>query len=358
MIAPPPGQVVGYERRGHAQELSFEQTVPRSLVHRTALGEVYVADSLQSGDEEYVLAIQIPRAHCVWFDRRVAYHDPLSMAEAARQGAYVVVHRHIGLPPGLTFSLQHLELRVEELAGCRDSLTAPLQGVLTLRIVEQTRNARGLGSMTLAGDIAVDGRVAVRVSGGLVFLASDDFTALRAYQRRRNPPESAPPPASGPPLAAEASGRLDRRNSVLGEPVADGDEPVRYPVIIDQQHPSFFDHGYDHVPGPLILEAYRQAAIVLAHGAGALPSPVCALVGLAATFKDFAELDARLEVSAAVDRHPDGGGVAVELALHQFGKELSTARVRLCPYPDGTPIAPSSASVVKQPDPGGPQHVL
>ena len=95
------GGASGPELRGSPHELSFEQTVPRSLVHRVALAEVYVADSLQSGDEEFVLAIQIPRAHCVWFDRRVAYHDPLSMAEAARQGVYVVVHRHIGLPAGL-----------------------------------------------------------------------------------------------------------------------------------------------------------------------------------------------------------------------------------------------------------------
>src|SRR5687768_5464612 len=118
---------------GSPRELSFEQTVPRALVHRAALGEVYVADSLQSGDGEFVLAIQIPRAHCVWFDRRVPYHDPLSTAEAARQGVYVVVHRHIGVPPGLTFSLRRLELRVEDLEGYRDQGTSPLQGLLTLR---------------------------------------------------------------------------------------------------------------------------------------------------------------------------------------------------------------------------------
>ena len=312
-----------------AQRLSFERTVPRSLVHRAALAEVYVADSLQIAEDEFALAVQVPRAHCVWFDRRVPYHDPLATAEAARQGVYVIVHRHIGLPVGLTFSLQRLELSVEDLDGYRD-VGAPLQGILTLRITEQTRSGGTLGSMTLKGDIAVDGEVLVRVGGDVVFLSSDDFAALRAYQRRRNPPESAPPPAVGPALDAAACGRLDRRNSVLGEPPADGD---RFPLVVDQQHPSFFDHGYDHAPGPLIVEAYRQAAIVAAHGAGALPSPVCALVGLSAFFKDFAELDARIEVSAAVADRSDDGSVAVDVALHQFDKELSTGRVTLRPYP-------------------------
>jgi hypothetical protein len=108
--------------------------------------------------------------------------------------------------------------------------------------------------------------------GDLVFLAPEDYAALRAYHRRRNPSESAPPPAGGPALAAAASGRLDQRNSVLGEPAADGSAgaATRYPVIIDRQHPSFFDHGYDHAPGPLLVEAYRQAAIVTAHRTGAL----------------------------------------------------------------------------------------
>jgi hypothetical protein len=323
------------------RELRFEQTVPRGLVHRTALGEVYVADSLQVGDAEFALAVQIPRAHCVWFDRRVAYHDPLSTAEAARQGVYVVVHRHVGVPGGLTFSLQRLELRVEDLDAYRDGGSAPLQGVLTLRVVKQVKHGASLGSMSFAGDLSVDGAVAMTLRGDLVFLSPDDYAALRAYQRRRNPPESGLPPAEGPALDAAASGRMDQRNSVLGEPApgAASDGTSRYPLIVDQYHPSFFDHGYDHAPGPLIVEAYRQAAIVTAHRGAALPSPVAAIVGCEAAFTDFAELDSRLEVAATVDGRSDDGRVSVRVGLHQFGKEVSTGRVELRPYPDGTPVS-------------------
>jgi hypothetical protein len=320
------------------RDLGFEQTVPRALVHRAALAEVYVADSVQVDDDEFALAIQIPRAHCVWFDRRVPYHDPLATAEAARQGVYVVVHRYLDVPASLSFSLQRLALRVADLESYRD-LGSPLEGLLTLRLLEQRRNAGQSGSMTFEGEVSVGGTVAMTMRGDLAFLSPDDYAALREFHRRRNPPETAEGAATGPSLEAAAIGRLDQRNSVLAEPArpsAPG-EATRYPVVIDRGHPAFFDHGYDHAPGPLLVEAFRQAAIVTAHRSGALPSPVVGLTGCEVAFADFAELDARIECSALVDQPLAGGDVGVSAALLQFGKEIATAHIDLRPYPHGAP---------------------
>jgi hypothetical protein len=315
------------------RELSFEQTVPRALVHRTALSEVYVADSVQTGDREFALAIQIPRAHCVWFDRRVAYHDPLSTAEAARQGVYVVVHRYIAVPMGQVFTLQRLGLRVQALDRYHDH-GAPLHGVLRLRLTERSEPSSAQGTMSFEGDIVINGDVAMTLSGDLVFLSRDDYVALRAYQRRRAPAPF-PPPVDGPALEPFETGRLDQRNSVLAEPVIEGPFASSYPLVVDEHHPSFFDHDYDHAPGPLIVEAYRQAAIVTAHRAGALPSPVVAITSCDATFTDFAELDARIDCSASIDERFDDGRVRVKVALLQFGREVSSGDVELSPYPDG-----------------------
>lgn len=321
------------------QDLGFEQTVPRALVHRAALAEVYVADSVQVDDGEFALAIQIPRAHCVWFDRRVPYHDPLATAEAARQGVYVVVHRYLDVPPGLPFSLQRLKLGVTDLESYRD-LNSPLEGLLTLRLIKQSRNAGESGSMTFEGDISVGGTVAMTMRGDLVFLSPDDYAALREFHRRRNPPETADAAAAGPCLDAAAIGRLDQRNSVLAEPAVASfpGEATRYPVVVDRGHPSFFDHGYDHAPGPLLVEAFRQAAIVTAHRSGALPSPIAALTGCEAGFTDFAELDARIECSAVLDQPLARGDVGVSAGLLQFGKEIAKAHIDLRPYPHGTPV--------------------
>src|SRR2546421_5590373 len=110
-------------------QLAFEQTVPRTLAHRRALGEVFVADSAQVGDDEFLLALQVPRAHSLWFDRLVPYHDPFAMAEACRQGAFVVVHRYLRVPHGLPFSLQRVEFRVPDLESYRDGGETPLEAI-------------------------------------------------------------------------------------------------------------------------------------------------------------------------------------------------------------------------------------
>lgn len=313
-------------------ELTFEQTVPRRLVHRAALGEVYVTDSAQRGPDEFVVAVQIPRAHCVWFDRLAPYHDPLATAEAARQGVYVVVHRYVGIEQGKLFSLQGLRFCVADLEAYRDHGVAPLEGILTLRREDVEGQRQLVGGMTFSGELAIDGVVAMRMRGDLLVFPRDDYEALREFQREGQARDEREHPAAGPPLDAEAVGRLDRRNSLLGQPTsATGAEgKLRFPLIVDTQHPAFFDHAYDHVPGPLIVEAYRQAALYAAHRHGALSSPVAALTACEATFTDFAELDARVEVEAEL---AERNGLTVAVALRQFGKTISAGCVELQPYP-------------------------
>jgi hypothetical protein len=318
--------------------LAFDQTVPRGLVHRTALSEVYVADSVQMGSDEYVLAVQVPRAHSVWYDRQVPYHDPLATAEAARQGVYVVVHRHLGVSPSLTFSLRALELRVADLDCYRDRGDGPLQGLLTLRPLSRSDHDGRFGEMAFAGGIAINGRVAMTLRGELVFFSRDDFVALRAYQRRRSQARLIGPVGSAVPLPAAAVGRRDRRNCLLAAPDerSGTGEGMTYPLVVDERHPSFFDHRYDHVPGPLIVEAYRQAAVDSAHRAGVLASPVAAVIGCRAGFTDFAELDAPAECAAVVRSATGADSVTVDVRLMQFDRAVSNGCVELVTYPPGT----------------------
>lgn len=318
--------------------LTFDQTVPRGLVHRAALSEVYVADSMQTSDDEYVLSVQVPRAHCVWFDRRVPYHDPLATGEAARQGVYVVVHRHLGIPAELTFSLRGLELQVTDLECYRDCGTAPLQGLLTLRLVERRDHDGRFGAMTFIGGVAIEGRVAMTLRGELAFFSREDHAALREFQRRRTRTRPTRSSICRLALPPEAVGRRDQRNCLLAAPTEPGKPrgELRFPVLVDQHHPCYFDHAYDHVPGPLIIEAYRQAAVVTAHRCEALETPLAAVVGCRAAFSDFAELDVDLECAAAFRAPAGPGPIAVDVRLLQFGRAISLGSVELAPYPAGT----------------------
>jgi len=317
--------------------LSFEQTVPRAVAHRRAVGEVFVTDTAELGADRFLLAWQVPRAHALWGDRVAAYHDPFSVAEAARQGCFVVVHRHLGIPIDLPFSLRRFSFQVLDLEPFRDDRRHPLQGVLDYRLANREFSGGELGSMTVDGVVHIGGGQAMTVSGDVVFVSRQDYQALRAYQRSRKPLAGAGPAPSAEPVAAAAVGRRDSRNVVVG---AAGDPRApRWPLVIDRSHPSYFDHDYDHVPGPFIVEGFRQTALLAATASGALSSPVAALTSLDTTFADFGEFEAPLHYqvgSAGAPPHgpgPDGPAHLVQAGLYQFGQEIARAAIGLTPYP-------------------------
>lgn len=318
----------------HDISLRFDQTVPRQLAHRRALGEVFVADSVEAGDGVYLLAVQVPRAHSLWFDRRVAYHDPLCAVEATRQASFVVVHRHLGVPLGLPFTLRSFQFRIEDLDAYRDTRSSPLEGILQLRLADRHKGGVELGSLSLEGKLTIAGSLAMTVGGEIVFLPEADYEALRAYQRRRKPLGVGKSTVPVRPLKPALVGRFDERNVVIGVPTADAQGDVRFPLVVDDTHPSFFDHEFDHVPGPLIGEAFRQAAIVTACRGGVLRSPVATVAACEAKFSDFGELDALVEISACV-RTANQQGATVDVAVYQFGKQIAQGSITLREYPAG-----------------------
>jgi 2-oxo-3-(phosphooxy)propyl 3-oxoalkanoate synthase len=70
-------------------------------------------------------------------------------------------------------------------------------------------------------------------------------------------------------------------------------------VLVDQANPTFYDHA-DHVPGPLLLEASRQAAIAEAVHAGLVEPAGAVLAACTAHFDKYADSDVPVECSATV----------------------------------------------------------
>jgi hypothetical protein len=313
--------------------LSFDRTVPRAIAHRRAVGEVFVTDSQRVSDDEFLLAWQVPRAHALWGDRLVPFHDPFSVAEAARQASFVVVHRHLDIPLDLPFTLQRFAFQVSDLELFRDDRCSPLQGLLTYRLTDQQTRGGQLGSMTIHGTVEIDGRPAMTVEGDVVFMSRADYGGLRAFQRSRKLRAPVPPWQPAATVAPESVGRADRRNIVVGEPTALSFPAglLRYPLVIDRSHPSYFDHDYDHVPGPFIVEGFRQVALLAASRSTMLASPLAVLTGLTTSFSDFGEFEAPLEYSAERMSVSDGR-VEAWVGLHQFGSEIAEGRLELTPF--------------------------
>ncbi len=315
-------------------ELRFDRTVPRELAHRRAISEVFVADSAFVSEDEFIAAVQLPRAHSLWHDRRHPFHDPLLAVEACRQATFVGTHLYMGVPVGTRGSLQSIEFRVEDLDAYRDDQANPLEAIISVGVVG--REERGaFTAMTVEAAMAIDGRAAMGMSGTILFLPADDYAALRAHQRSRKPLLVAPPPRP-PGIDPALVGRWDPRNVAIGDVAAGAPErgEQRFPVVVDPENAAFFDHSQDHLPGPLIVEVYRQAAIRTAIRAGALRSPDAVVTGCRAHFTDFAEYEGSTECVAILGAATNAERISVELTLSQFGSELAQAEFELTAVPE------------------------
>jgi hypothetical protein len=316
--------------------LSFERTVPCSLAHRRALGEVFVADTAPAGMDEFVAAIQIPRAHSLWFDRVADYHDPLSTVEAIRQAMIVVGHRYLSVPAGTPASLQRISFTVEDLSAYRDSANSPLEGIVRIRAGRVAGSFGYVAESSFEATLTIDASVALTLHGGGVHFPPEAYERFRAHQQATRLVGEQSHCAALQPIDPVRVGRRDIRNVVVGArrlaPSTDAGSLI--PLVVDQRHPSFFDHPYDHVPGPLLLEGCRQAAVVAAIESGALTSPVVAVTACAMNFTGFAEIGPEIGCSAVAAADPDSVGAKVELGIYQFDTRIAECSIELSPYPE------------------------
>src|SRR4051812_26459174 len=70
--------------RPATQTVDFQQTIPRSLVHRAAVSEVFVTDLNILGEGTFEVGAQWPRRHSFFGPRTPAFHDPMLYAETIR----------------------------------------------------------------------------------------------------------------------------------------------------------------------------------------------------------------------------------------------------------------------------------
>ncbi|MFC9927164.1 AfsA-related hotdog domain-containing protein [Streptomyces sp. NPDC127190] len=313
---------------GPAAALSTQRTLARHLVHRSALAEVFLTDFQSVDEHTFRAAAQLPPRHFYYGDHttRPAGHDPLAVFEAVRQMLLCAMH------------LQH------DAGADTKSITATATLDITDVTPLRTRGALDLaleGSVDLAkeyqGAISrVVHRVRVLAGGREVGVITVD-TAQRpndVYERLRMSHRSSPPPMSdtltgrtdGVAPAPWLVGREHAENVVLEDARTEGGKLVaRLRVPVD--HPSMFDHAQDHVPGPVMMEAARQASLLLAADHRGVSPGASFLAGVHAEYLRFAELDTPITVVTTPAGL--GTGLLTDVAFVQQGEEVARMRVRL-----------------------------
>ncbi|MFF7773802.1 ScbA/BarX family gamma-butyrolactone biosynthesis protein [Streptomyces tanashiensis] len=328
--------------------LSFDRTISRRFVHRASVTEVFLTDAVVAGSDRFLVGAQLPRNHALYRPEETGQCDFMLLVETVRQAGIFLSHRYHDVPLGHHFIFKALSLRIGDPAALRVGC-GPLAVVLDVKVVTPAggRNPRRFDAR-FDMVIEVGGRECARASAGVVVIDGVRYGRLR--QRGRvgetarttgrehgasgyGTPEYGTSAYGAPGHPASLDGVPGHPASLDGAPAgADDDRGVLRPVPaaealtrppgtrewrlhVDPTHPGYFEHPSDHVPGMLLLEAFRQAARQTAGGA--------ALTSLDADFAVFGELAEAVTVEAV----PAEGG-RVRLSATQGARVLATAVAR------------------------------
>lgn len=312
-------------RTGTEAALGFEQTVPRRFVHRAAVSEVFVTDAARLGEWAVCVAAQLPPSHAYFGDHDgTTSVDPMVLLEVFRQAAIYGGHL-IGIPLTTTMLINASTLRIA--AGALPAVHGPV-GV----VVDSTFEARRVRRNRPQAGVIVqrltrDGTEIATNEFEAVVLTREHHDAVRRTVRDGPIPTTGDLTDTAHPDAVEPRlvGRAQAANVVLA--AARAENGTRTALVAPRlSNRALFDHTYDHLPGAVLTEAARQLA-VLATG-----SPATPVLGVAARFPRFAELDAPVTASTPA---PAPGATTVPVVLEQDGETVASVTVTLAPTPRG-----------------------
>jgi hypothetical protein len=261
------------ERAGSFLRMSgaprFETTIPSDFAHKRAVEEVFLTDTIVDLSRERVLAgAQLPRNHALHNEVENGIHDLLLLLEIARQGMTIYGHVRLAVPRETAFVMSELRVEVLDLEAIRQA-DAPAGLVFDVPFGEEQRDRRGRArGYALKGTGSIDGRLSMEMAGKALLIPEGLYERMLRVPVGKNAAASSPPPQ---PVEPASVGRRSPRNVVVGDVERD-DEELRCALLADTTHPSFFDHPLDHVPGMLMLEAARQAALLYVGGLGWSPT--------------------------------------------------------------------------------------
>ncbi|MEU9602085.1 ScbA/BarX family gamma-butyrolactone biosynthesis protein [Streptomyces sp. NPDC048109] len=303
-------------------ELSYDSCVPRTLVHKRAVSEVFVTDAVRQGPGRFAIAAQWPRDHVFFQPGAEGTSDPLLWIETVRQAGIYLSHRFYDVPLNHPFVLASLDFSLED-AQPPTHVPAPHAVRLDTTCDVKAQDARRL-SMALEAVVSVDGRTRGRV--GLTWQAVDP----RRYDvlRRRNSPPSenadAPAIAGAVALPPEAVGRRYDRDVTLASALGTA---RAWNLRLDPGHPVLFDHACDHIPGMALLESFCQASALTSVGSGGPAPRVWTLQSGSVHFTCFGEPDLPVVITARPEPAAPGrpGTRGSRVAAIQGDRPLASA---------------------------------
>ncbi|MBW5483409.1 ScbA/BarX family gamma-butyrolactone biosynthesis protein [Streptomyces bambusae] len=300
-------------------EVGLTSTVPRELVHRAAVAEVFLTGMCRPAEDRFHVTAQLPRGHSFFAPIAGTHYDPMLLCETIRQVGSYVAHQAFGVPLGHQFLLWALDYTT-----CSDQLAigdAPADVDLDVTCTDIRRRGSQLQALQYAVVMRQGESVLATAKVGYNVASPAVYRRLRGDQHGRSPVPSLPPA----PLQPAQVGRWSPFDVVLAAAPQRG-TGVTWQLRYDTRHPVLFDHPGDHLPGMVLLEAARQAAVALTPAPGVMP------VSVVSSYERYAEFGSPLWIHAQ-----RAGETAIQVTGTQEGNEVfaatvGTARVAAMPF--------------------------
>ncbi|MER6915961.1 AfsA-related hotdog domain-containing protein [Streptomyces sp. NPDC000594] len=309
---------------------------PLHLLHRPVTPEGFLLDATAPVEQHFALSAELPEGHRFFNDGPGTFHDLLFAAESLRQATHFVAHQYFRVPAERPAVFVSSGMDIQDLTPWRRTgRPAHMALDITLTPVDVVNGIpRGLDCR---GSVALDGTLCGSGTARLLFLMPRVYRAHRDLGRRESlhGNVSAPPPPDRRPAVSPPGrvGRTDPDNVLVGPPLRAIDGEFVLPVAPAPGH-ELFDGGTEgHVPGPVFLEASRQAALIVAAELHGFSPAHAVLTHWWASFRGFGETDLPLTCTVT-SRDPlrDTAGrptVRTRIAFSQGSRVLATASATL-----------------------------
>jgi hypothetical protein len=248
-----------------------------------------------------------------------------------RQASIYVSHAFLGVSIQDKFIYLDSDTRLLQRSALvmRD---CPATALVDVKVVDEyVRNGVRAG-VTLDMSLQIQGETAAHKRMGIRWLDETSWNRMRAKAIHKVIAHADPliqlPAAAQPSLV----GRAYAGNVVVGGNIQEQDGALTVPVIVDQGNAGIFDHQLDHIPGMLLLEAFRQTALIAANRYQGINPEEVLLSRCQVRFTRFGEFGlattCRL-TSDAVCLADDQETVLMSLLIEQDGQAIATASLEL-----------------------------
>ncbi len=322
-----------------ASQLSFDRGIPRDIVHRESIAEVFLTDNDSSKDCA-VFAAQLPRNHSYFSDHRGASttYDPLLLVEVFRQVAigYAHIYLDVGRDQKFIFNSAGFEVTTTEaltIGSC------PGHCVVKAQVSDRKYFNGHVTGLTLEMSAVIDGIEAARETMVYQWVPKEVWARIRSKGRAALSLGEDPTVLSKPAafrMRPSSVGRHNPRNAILADPRVD-DAGVSALTIIDTDHPSLFDHALDHIPGMLQFEAARQIAMAAANVSLGLDTTRLVMDEISITFERFGEFELDTIARATVQfDESDSQAAIASFVISQDSQNIALGEVHLSLLPANT----------------------